>query len=154
MVPFIKAQGCLVGIASFGEADEESILSGIPLIRKYLNIAFGSEEKSVDMIPDDLIALWHPESKKEDPKKVGKQQHLAYLLNAKQCKDKGVKLSQCVLFDDDEHNIKIAKSKGLRNWYCEAVASSDTTSQTGFHRGIWADFVSKKGKGGGSCLIM
>ncbi len=89
MVPFIKAQGVEVGIASFGEADEEALISGIPLIRKYLDTAFGPE-KSKDLIPDDMIALWHPQSKSETDKVVGKNSHIAFLLDA--CKAKGKKI--------------------------------------------------------------
>jgi hypothetical protein len=35
VVPFIKAQGVQVAIASFGEDDPEGLLSGMALIRKY-----------------------------------------------------------------------------------------------------------------------
>ena len=59
-MPFIKAQGVQVAIASFGEDDPEGLLSGLPLIRKYLDIAFDGK-KSRDLFPDHAIALWHPD---------------------------------------------------------------------------------------------
>jgi len=150
VVPFIRAQNCLVGIASFGQEEPEAVLSGIPLIRKYLKFALG--DKSEELIPDELIALWHPDSKGKEEKKVGKQDHLEYLLNAKSAA--GVKMNQIALFDDDENNCKIASQKKARVWFCPAVKSSDTTSPSGFHREIWAKFISDKGKAGGGCVLM
>lgn len=49
--------------------------------RKYLDVAFGPE-KSKKYIPDEMIAVWHPQyDKQEDPAKVGKQKHIEYLIN-------------------------------------------------------------------------
>ena len=76
VVPYIRAQGVHVAIGSFGEENVEALMSGIPLIRKYLDKIFGPGKtdagctKAEEMIPDELIALWHPESRGQDPKTV------------------------------------------------------------------------------------
>eukprot|EP00039_Didymoeca_costata_P026088 m.14894 g.14894 ORF g.14894 m.14894 type:complete len:228 (-) comp5243_c0_seq1:158-841(-) len=155
VVPFIRAQNCAVGIASFGESDEDAILSGIPLIRKYLDIALG-KDKSGDLIPDQYIALWHPESKKKDPKKVGKLEHLDELLRHFKQKNPKTPISpkNVALFDDDLDNIKIAAKKGYNVFHCKAVNAKDEVSDTGFNRHVWLDFVGKKGISGEGCSIM
>jgi hypothetical protein len=158
VVPFIKAQNCQVAIASFGEFNEDALLSGKDLIRKYLDTAFG-ESKSKDMFPDHVVKFWHPESRGKDPKKIGKQDHIAAIL-----KDlpKRPRPSEICLFDDDEHNIEIARKKGHRTFFCPAIkadvidaAGWDCTKETtGFHRGIWKDFIKAKGGTGAGCVIM
>jgi len=149
-VPFIKAQGCHVAIASFGEEDPEAVLSGLPLIRKYLDLAFGPT-KSKDLFPDHTIALWHPEKRGKNEKKVGKQDHIAEIL-----KNIGIKIknSEIALFDDDSNNISIAKKKGIRCFHCPAVNKDDPPDKpTGFDRSIWAGFITKM-KSGDGCTVM
>ena len=68
-----------VAIASFGEFNEDALLSGKDLIRKYPDTAFG-ESKSKDMFPEHVVKFWHPESKGKDPKKIGKHSHIAVIL--------------------------------------------------------------------------
>eukprot|EP00038_Savillea_parva_P027380 m.59264 g.59264 ORF g.59264 m.59264 type:complete len:216 (+) comp7874_c0_seq2:159-806(+) len=152
VAPFIRAQSVQVAIASFGEDDPDGLLSGLKLIRKYLDVAFGAD-KSKQLFPDKLIALWHPESRGKDDKKVGKQEHIAEIL-----KHLGVKASasEVVLFDDDEQNVKIAASKGMRAFHCKAVSPKEVEKgkTTGFNRVVWKDFVKRKGGSAGGCAIM
>jgi len=56
LVPFCINQDAKVGIASFGGHQDGMLLSGLPLIRKYLDVAFG-EANSKKYIPDDMIAV-------------------------------------------------------------------------------------------------
>lgn len=159
VVPFIKAQQVEVGIASFGEFNEDAILSGKDLIRKYLDVAFG-EKKSKDLFPDHMIAFWHPDSRNQDPKKIGKEDHISEILKSMP-KGKSIKSSQIVLFDDDQNNIRIAKGKKHRTFFCEAIKAeeaddenwSPTNNPSGFHRGIWKTFIKQKG-GDGGCIIL
>eukprot|EP00041_Stephanoeca_diplocostata_P007004 m.96841 g.96841 ORF g.96841 m.96841 type:complete len:213 (-) comp16673_c0_seq1:195-833(-) len=149
-VPFIKAQGVHVAIASFGEEDAEAVLSGLPLIRKYLDLAFGAT-KSKDLFPDHTIALWHPEKKGKDERKVGKTDHIAEIV-----KKLGGKLknSELVLFDDDANNISIGKKKGVHCFYCPATKDLlEEGKDSGFNRHIWASFIQKM-KSGGTCVLM
>merc|ERR1712224_160427 len=103
-------------MGSFGEDDPDSLLSGLPLIRKYLDLCFG-QKKSRDLFPDHAIALWHPERRDppRDEKKVGKQEHIAEVMKNLSVK---AKPSEIVLFDDDANNIKIAGRKGYRAVFC------------------------------------
>lgn len=156
VVPYIKAQGCQVAIGSFGEENVEALCSGIPLLRKYLDMIFGTEKmpdgksKSEQMIPDELIALWHPDSRGKNPKVVGKQDHIKHLISqAKQIDPQlgNIALNKVVLFDDDKTNIEIAVKKGINAFYVEAVSSKDADSPTGFNRHVWKDrFIPRKGK--------
>jgi len=153
VVPFIRAQGIPVAIASFGEPDPEALLSGTALIRKYIDSAFG-QKKSRDLIPDHAIALWHPDRRGKDEKKVGKQEHIAEILKNLSLK---CKASEVVLFDDDSTNIKIANKKGHRAVYCQALKEKEMVKEgkmTGFNRDIWRDFVKSKGNLGGGCVVM
>eukprot|EP00037_Helgoeca_nana_P006092 m.56516 g.56516 ORF g.56516 m.56516 type:complete len:218 (-) comp16981_c0_seq1:251-904(-) len=155
VVPFIKAQGVQVAIASFGEDDPESLLSGMALIRKYLDTAFGAK-KSRDLFPDHAIALWHPERKtpSRDEKKVGKEEHIAEVVKNLSVK---CKPAEIVLFDDDSTNIKIASRKGHRAVMCHAYSTKEQEKgkTTGFSQDVWKDFVkSKGGTGGGCCSIV
>eukprot|EP00035_Acanthoeca_spectabilis_P021531 m.438756 g.438756 ORF g.438756 m.438756 type:complete len:217 (-) comp18281_c0_seq1:144-794(-) len=153
VVPFIRAQGVQVAIASFGEDDPESLLSGMALIRKYLDTAFG-QKKSRDLFPDHAIALWHPERKNppRDEKKVGKEEHIAEVVKNLSVK---CKPSEIVLFDDDATNIKIAGKKGHRAIMCHAYSSKEQEKgkATGFNRDVWKDFVKSKGGSAGGCTI-
>ena len=108
----------------------------------------------LDLIPDHMIALWHPESRSENEKKVGKQTHLETLMKATSGAVTAMK--QIVLFDDDANNIKIAKKNGVRAWYCDATNAKQTELPSGFNREIWSQFVAKKGgaSGGGGCTVM
>merc|ERR1719263_1071371 len=117
-----------------------------------MTMAFG-EEKGIDLIPDHMIALWHPESRSEDEKKVGKQSHLDQLM--KGTGGAVTDYKQIALFDDDANNIKIAKKKGVRAWFCDASNAKKTELPSGFNRDIWREFVAKKGGGGGGgCTVM
>jgi len=157
VVPYIRAQGVHVAIGSFGEENIEALLSGIPLLRKYLDKVFGPGKtdagctKSEEHIPDELIALWHPESRGQDPKAVGKQNHIKHLIGKCQEIDgngaKPIPMSKVVLFDDDKTNIEIAVKKGIQAFFVEAVSSKDATSPTGFNRDVWRErFIPRKGK--------
>lgn len=133
-----------MAIASFGEEDAEAVLSGLPLIRKYLDLAFGPA-KSKDLFPDHTIALWHPEKKGKDEKKVGKTDHIAEIV-----KKLGGKLknSELVLFDDDANNISIGKKKGVNCIYCPATKDLlEEGKDSGFNRHIWAAFIQKMKSG-------
>lgn len=157
-VPFIKAQNSEVAIASFGEFNEDALLSGKDLIRKYLDTAFG-ENKSKDLFPDRSIAFWHPESRNQDPKKIGKEDHIKEI--KKNIPGK-IKASEIVLFDDDEHNIEVAKKSGHRAFHCPAIKADlidaedwdPVKTPTGFHRGIWRNFIQVKGGSAAGCVLM
>jgi hypothetical protein len=157
-VPHIKRIGIPMGIASFGQEDEHSLLSGLPLIRRYLGHAFG-EEKSKSFFPDDMIAMWHPESKGENDKKVGKFTHLTQLKTVQN--DKGNsqpidKWSDVVLFDDDVTNIQLGLKKGLNAYVCPLEDKENPEQPMGFHPDVFKQFVADKGKhskAGGGCTI-
>ena len=53
IVPLMK-QNAIVAVASFADTEEDCIASGISLIRKYLEVAFG--ENSQDFIAGMMIA--------------------------------------------------------------------------------------------------
>lgn len=57
VVPFIKAQNCEVGIASFGEEEPDAILSGLTLVRAYLDHAFGT---FIQCLPPQPAAFFGP----------------------------------------------------------------------------------------------
>lgn len=157
-VPFIKAQGCTVAVASFGSHNDDAIMSGKVLIRKYLDTAFGAK-KALDLFPDHCITFWHPSSKGKDEKKVGKEDHIAEIVKNLPTKPKAAEI---MLFDDDETNIHVAKKKGHRTFFCKALKKSDASSKdwdpiknpTGFNRKVWEDCVSKGGGNVSSCEIM
>eukprot|EP00040_Diaphanoeca_grandis_P020601 m.109564 g.109564 ORF g.109564 m.109564 type:complete len:312 (-) comp27967_c2_seq1:449-1384(-) len=157
-VPFIKAQGCTVAVASFGSHNEDAIMSGKVLIRKYLDTAFGAK-KALDLFPDHCITFWHPSSKGRDEKQVGKEDHIAEIVKNLPQKPKA---SEIALFDDDETNIHVAKKKGHRTIFCKALKKSEASAQdwdpikspTGFNRKVWEDFVNKGGGNAKSCSIM
>jgi hypothetical protein len=159
-VPHIKKIGIPMAIASFGQEDEHSLLSGLPLIRRYLGHAFGSEEKSKSYFPDDMIAMWHPESKGENDKKVGKFTHLQLLKDTQNEKGSSQaidpkKWNEVVLFDDDATNIQLGLKKGLNAFLCPLEDKENPDEPMGFHPGVWKEFVAKKGvlsKGGGCTL--
>eukprot|EP00729_Bicosta_minor_P013978 gene13978-6715_t len=153
VVPFIKAQNCEVGVASFGEDQPDAILSGLTLIRAYLDHAFG-KEKSQDMIADDMIAVWHPEQKGKDAKKVGKADHLQFLADAFAKNGKGkVGKGNMALFDDDKNNIELGQKAGYQVHYCKAL-SGKAEGLSGFNREVWKDFIVKKGVSSKGCVIM
>lgn len=109
----------------------------------------------MDLIPDHLIALWHPAIKGEDEKKVGKQSHLEELI--KKANIPGIEMKQIVLFDDDKNNIKVGAKKGVKTWFCDGSNAKKDGEVSGFHRGIWTEFVKAKGipsSGGGGCALM
>jgi len=162
LVPFVVNQDAKLGIASFGGHQENMLLSGLPLIRKYLDVAFGPE-KSKKYIPDEMIAVWHPQyDKQEDPAKVGKQKHIEYLINnagpAPKFNNSGggprIKMHKCALFDDDTKNIQLATAKYVQCFYCEAVKATDKSSPTGLSESVWRDFIARKGRSSKACVIM
>jgi hypothetical protein len=67
---------------------------GRSLIVRYLDVAFG-QQKSLQLFPEHAIALWHPESRKQDDKKIGKQDHIAELIKklGVKCKPSEVRFS-------------------------------------------------------------
>eukprot|EP00040_Diaphanoeca_grandis_P021864 m.116724 g.116724 ORF g.116724 m.116724 type:complete len:231 (+) comp28531_c0_seq1:254-946(+) len=157
VVPQIIKKGLIPCIASFGEDVKDSFLSGVPLVRKYLDHAFGPNSK--DLIPNDLIAMWHPESRKEDHKKVGKSHHIEFLVTRVTQRTKGMaakrlSYSKVALFDDDEVNIKLAQRQGVNAFHCPAVSARDEASASGLHKLIWERFVSDKGKTQMGCVLM
>jgi len=115
-----------------------------------MDIAFG-EERSKDLIPDKMIAFWHPDSRKQDPKVIGKQDHIKQLIENSGQK---IPMKSIALFDDDESNCKVAGKKGVQVFFCKAVPAKDKVSLTGFNSNVWANFVSAKGKGSGGCIVM
>jgi len=153
VAPFIRAQSVTVAIASFGEHDPNGLLSGEALIRKYLDVAFGPE-RSKRLFPDYVIALWHPESRGKNEKKVGKQEHIAQIIKILGAR---VSASEVVLFDDDEQNCKIANSKGMRAFHCPTASSKEIEfgKYSGFNREVWKEFVRRRGaSAGSSCAVM
>jgi len=157
LIPFIKSKKVTPCIASFGEDVKDSFLSGVKLVRKYLDVALGPN--SSDLIPDDLIEMWHPESRDLDHKKVGKTHHIHTLVTKVTQRYKGmaarnISYSKVALFDDDETNIKIAMKQGVNAFYCPAVSARNTYDVTGLHKLIWIEFVANKGRSQSGCVLM
>lgn len=101
-----------------------------------------------------MIAVWHPESKGKDPKKIGKGDHLQFLADAYAAAGKG-KLAKgaLALFDDDENNIKVGGKAGYQVHYCKAL-SSKAEGPSGFNREVWKQFIVNKGVSGKGCVLM
>ena len=51
-------QHAIVAIATFADTEEDSIVSGLGLVRAYLNVALG--EKSAELIPGAFICCSMP----------------------------------------------------------------------------------------------
>jgi hypothetical protein len=101
-----------------------------------------------------MVAVWHPESKNKDPKKVGKQGHLDFLIAACETRGKGkIGKGNTALFDDDENNIKVGAKMGYQMHFCKAL-SGRQEGPSGFNRDVWIKFVEVKGVNGGGCVLM
>eukprot|EP01147_Barroeca_monosierra_P001979 gene1979-5059_t len=92
-------------IATFADDEEESLCSGVALVRKYLEVAF--PEKSKTYFPDNQIQAWNPENQSMDPRKVGKNIHLE---NLRKCLH--LKKKEMVLIDDSDRNCILARKSG------------------------------------------
>eukprot|EP00730_Choanoeca_flexa_P003790 TRINITY_DN11501_c0_g2_i1.p1 TRINITY_DN11501_c0_g2~~TRINITY_DN11501_c0_g2_i1.p1 ORF type:complete len:207 (+),score=38.56 TRINITY_DN11501_c0_g2_i1:659-1279(+) len=151
VVPVITSNAKLC-IATFADDEEESLLSGKELVRKYLDLAFDGDSKQY--IPDNQIIAWNPENRDLQPKVVGKNMHLQELADVLKLKKK-----EFVLFDDSERNCFLARKKGYNAIDIpEPVRAQDSDDVTGgFSEESWKEFLieqAKKQQGGGGCSIM
>jgi hypothetical protein len=140
-------------VATFADDEEESLLSGKALVRKYFDVAFGAED-SLRFLPDAHIEAWNPENRDMDPKAVGKNLHLEAL-----CKRLGVKKKQVVLFDDSNKNCELARKKGYSAIDIkEPVRADDSDDVTGgFGEDAWKNFLvaeAQRANSGGGCVLM
>lgn len=146
VVPLIRGYGVKVAIASFGEEEEDTALSGVQLVRKYLDTCFGSAA-SVQLIPDNMIAMWHPSTRGQIADELGKTAHIEELAMAASTKSGAdpIVMNQIALFDDDKNNIKIALKKGVSAFHCDAHHHETVAKPSGFQPKIWRDFVARSG---------
>eukprot|EP00050_Salpingoeca_kvevrii_P010492 m.8691 g.8691 ORF g.8691 m.8691 type:complete len:209 (+) comp2889_c0_seq1:370-996(+) len=149
IVPIICKNAKLC-IATFADHEEESLLSGVALVRKYLDIALAGD--SSRFIPDVQIEAWNPENRDMDMKVVGKDLHLDAL---RKRIDPKLKKSQIVLFDDSDRNIVLASKKGYATQFVVAAKDGDDGSEpTGFCLDAWQKFLTKQAnRKEGGCVI-
>jgi hypothetical protein len=117
-----------VAIATFADDEEEALISGKALVRKYLDIAFG-EQKSKELIPgsismrvfmpcihflnsiprtllDVLIEAWNPDNKDMRSRLVGKNYHLEALMKQLPA---DTNRKTVLLVDDSERNCILVR---------------------------------------------
>lgn len=154
VVPFLVSKGVLVAIATFADDEEESLLSGVPMIRKYLEVAFPG--KSESYIPDKAIEAWNPENKDMSQKVVGKNIHLE---NIRKRIAPNMKKRNIVLFDDSEKNIELGAKAGYCVQYVEPAKSAEEGGAAGhpggFNLNSWNIFIEreKNRKPDGGCIL-
>lgn len=96
------------------DTEEESLLSGIELVRRYLDLAL--DGKSKELIPDAHIEAWNPENRDLNMNHVGKNMHLDNLR-----KRMGGKKKDYVLFDDSTRNVGLVRLRASRVLVCFGV---------------------------------
>eukprot|EP00056_Hartaetosiga_gracilis_P005194 m.82299 g.82299 ORF g.82299 m.82299 type:complete len:209 (+) comp12082_c0_seq2:127-753(+) len=152
VVPII-AENATFCIATFADKEEESLLSGADLVRKYFDLAFDGDSQKY--LKDKHIAAWNPENIDKDPRKVGKLEHLEKLR-----KTLRLKKSEMLLVDDSAKNCALARKAGYHviNVPEPTVETDDegeiTSVKGGFCWSTWDDFAVMDTSATGGCTLM
>eukprot|EP00049_Salpingoeca_infusionum_P023623 m.13136 g.13136 ORF g.13136 m.13136 type:complete len:269 (+) comp5903_c0_seq1:242-1048(+) len=141
IVPVIHGNAKLC-IATFADSDDDALISGKELVRKYLELAFPG--KSQEYFPDELIEAWNPANQDMNERKTGKNLHLENLRKVLGCKK-----HEMVLFDDSDRNCILAHKAKYGAVVIEAPVAADPESDDpakqvnrgGFNMEAWEQYV-------------
>lgn len=152
-VPAAVRAGAKVCIATFADTEAESLLSGLALVRRYLDVAFNG--KSANYIPDEHIEAWNPENRELDMKVVGKNMHLDNIVARVSASSKK---SDVFLFDDSERNCLLARKVGYSAYFVEPASADDdgrpVKPNTGFCHFAWTEFLKEQQKKRGDGCVL